>query len=131
MTCSLPNAAHRPTKISQEEVEKKPWKYLGYQAFSQWAASDNDFFVIRRFGALNTRVILKWQDDIAKLEDELQSLDDDARRIDGPHLNNGSFRHEPIPRRSEILHESHRKLKEYSALSPTGAAAHMFREALT
>ena len=67
------------TKPSQQELNRKPWKYVGYKAFSEWAASDNDFFVLRRFGALNTRVILKLQDEISELEEELEKLEMENR----------------------------------------------------
>lgn len=99
-----------------EEVKKRPWKYIGYRTFTQWAASDNDFFVVRRFGALNTRVILKWQDDITRLEEELETLEKENSRVGGQVVNNGSFRHDTVPRRRQILMECYTKLKEYSKL---------------
>ncbi|KAI9867436.1 MAG: hypothetical protein M1813_008994 [Trichoglossum hirsutum] len=102
------------TTPTVEEVEKKPWKYIGYHIFTQWAASDDDFFVVRRFGALNTRVILKWQDDITRLEEELETLEKENSRVGGPAVNNGSFRHDAVPRRRQILMECYTKLKEYN-----------------
>jgi hypothetical protein len=102
------------TRSSQDEVYKKPWKYIGYKSFSEWAASDNDFFVVRRFSALNSRVILKLQDDISILEEQLEELEADNRRSDGPAVNNGSFRHETIEKRRELLEDIKNKLKEYS-----------------
>jgi hypothetical protein len=47
--------------LTIEEVQAKPWKYIGYPTFSKWMASDADFFVLRRFDDLNVRVILHMQ----------------------------------------------------------------------
>ena len=46
---------------SQTEIDQKPWKYVGYQSFSRFVASDNDFFILRRFGALSVQIILALQ----------------------------------------------------------------------
>src|SRR5690349_8772339 len=53
------------------EIQTKPWKYIGYPAFALWLSSDNDFFLIRRFDALNARVILMLQWEISVLESKL------------------------------------------------------------
>ena len=63
------------TNPSTTDIEAQPWKYLGYRAFCEWSASDNELFVLRRFTALNTRVILKMQDEIVQLEEELAEID--------------------------------------------------------
>ena len=102
------------TRPSEEELRKKPWKYVGYKSFSEWAASDNDFFVVRRFGALNTRVILKLQDDISILEEKLEKLEADNRRTGGEAMNNGSFRHDMVEERRGLTENIKNKLKEYS-----------------
>ena len=100
----------RPT---ESLLARQPWKFYGYKAFSAWSASDNDFFAIRRFGALNTRVILKWQDDICRLEEKLAKIDDENSQVDGIRVNNGSFRKD-IKGRNEILENCFTKLKQYS-----------------
>ncbi|KAF2179659.1 hypothetical protein K469DRAFT_716169 [Zopfia rhizophila CBS 207.26] len=102
-------------KPSEKDLELRPWKYYGYSAFAEWAASESDFFVLRRFGALNMRVILKLQDDILQLEEELESLDETNRISDDLNMNNGSFRYDPDARRVNIIERSYTKLKEYSA----------------
>lgn len=84
---------------SLEELQTKPWKYIGYQGFSEWMASDDDFFIIRRFGSLAARVILSLQWRITKLENELCRLDS-ARGLEAnDDLDNGSFEKDDDKRR--------------------------------
>jgi len=105
-----------PELPSEKEIQQKPWKYHGYRTFSQVIASDTDFFVIRRFGALNARVILALQDDISQLEEQLASLENLYSSKDYEDINNGSFRQESKPGRAAIIRELKVKLKEYSSL---------------
>lgn len=101
-----------PTK---EEIEAKEWKYTGYRGFSQFVSSDDDFFVIRRFGDLNTRVTLLLQDEISQLEQELADLDDSQVKKEGPDIHNGTFRGEIGSERWNLLRkEIYVKLKDYS-----------------
>src|ERR1700722_559445 len=74
---------------SQDELLNKPWKYTGYRVFSQFIASDNDFFVLRRFGTLNARVILALQDQLSKLEEDLEEIDNRCSRLNAGNINNG------------------------------------------
>jgi len=99
---------------SPSEINLKPWKYLGYRAFSEWAASSDDFFIVRRFKSLNTRVIFQLQDDISRLETELETLDVDNSRLSSQDVDNGTLRHDQIERRTQILRDSFSKLKDYS-----------------
>jgi len=55
--------------VSAREKLGKPWKYIGCKVFSRWVASDSSFFILYRFGALNTRVALSLQDEIVQLEE--------------------------------------------------------------
>lgn len=57
------------------------------------------------------------QDSISQLEEELAAIDAENSRLGIPPVNNGSFRHEKVERREEILIEAHSKLKEYSVLA--------------
>ncbi|KAJ5381591.1 uncharacterized protein N7496_004019 [Penicillium cataractarum] len=102
----------------QFDLYKRPWQYLGYPAFCEWSASDNDFFVLRRFKVLNNRVLLRMQDSISQLEEELAAIDAKNSRLDIPPVNNGSFRNDQVERREEILTEAQSKLKEYNAILP-------------
>lgn len=73
---SLSSRAPPQTEPSETDIQNQPWKYTGYRAFCEWSASDNDLLVVRRFSALNTRVVLKMQDEIVQLEDELAGIDE-------------------------------------------------------
>jgi len=101
---------------TQDDLDEKPWKYYGYKAFSEWGGSDDDFFVLRRFKSLNTRVILYMQDDIAKVEAELRELDREHSLVGTEDIHNGSFRCdiEGLPRRKIIIDQALQRLKEYS-----------------
>jgi len=67
-------------------------------------ASDQAFFILRRFGTLNTRVLLAMQDEIVELEDQLNLLDEEASRKESPYnLDNGTFRDDPFGDRRELV----------------------------
>ena len=110
------SAPHIPALPSEKDIQDKPWKYKGYQAFSQVIASDNDFLVIRRFGTSNARVILALQDEVSQLEEQLASFEKVYSSKDYEDINNGSFREEPKPERAAITWALKAKLKEYSPL---------------
>lgn len=102
------------TNVTKEDLEKKPWKYIGYEGFSTLVASDNDFFLLRRFGTLHARVLLSLQDQLVELEQELRKIDKKAAEKTAPDCHNGSFRMNKVAERSETLCKIHTKLKEYS-----------------
>ena len=101
-------------KPSQDDIDEKPWKYIGYRSFSSFVASDNDFFVLRRFSALSARVLLGLQDQLSRLEENLNVLDNRAREKTAPDVHNGSFRHETQEDREDIICQAQRLLREYS-----------------
>ena len=105
------STSERPT---QDDIERKPWKYLGYHSFASFVASDNDFFVLRRFGALSARVLLGLQDQLSQVEEQLNSLEEGLRSIDGPNVHNGSFRQETQDERAELIRLAQQILHEYS-----------------
>lgn len=76
-------------------------------------ASDNDFFVIRRFGTIHAQVILAMQDRISEEEELLEALDKTYSTSESEDVNNGSFREEPIQNRIEILSQLKPMLLEY------------------
>ena len=84
---------------------------LGYPALSTFMASDDDFFVLRKFGTLSARVALMMQDRIVHLAEELDKEDRECRQIGA---NNGTLRYDPRPRRQEILEELAWRLERYS-----------------
>ena len=101
-------------KPSQADINEKPWKYIGYQCFSSFVASDNDLFVLRRFSALSARVLLGLQDQLSRLEENLDYLEKRAREKDAPDVHNGSFRQETQEDREDIICQAQRLLREYS-----------------
>ena len=99
---------------SQQDVDLKPWKYAGYRSFCEFVSSDEDFFVLRRFGSLTARVLLDLQDQLARLEENLEDIEQQVRQRDAPDVHNGSFRQDPQAQRKEIIQEAQRVLREYS-----------------
>ena len=79
----------------------------------RWMASDDDFFVIRKFGEVAARVLLRMQDRIAQLEERLQEQDRKSVMIG---LHNGTFRNEKNLTRDEIMDELTWRLNEYRML---------------
>ena len=79
----------------------------------RWMASDDDFFVIRKFGEVAARVLLRMQDRIVQLEADLREQD----RISQNHgLHNGTFRKEKNLLRDKIMDELTWRLSEYRML---------------
>jgi hypothetical protein len=101
-----------PSKPTAEEIERKPWRYEGYPRFSKWMASENDFFVLRRFDNLAARVLLQKQWEISKIEAKLAKLDY-SRSHDAPDdFHNGSFECDTQERRS-CIQDIQKELREY------------------
>ena len=94
------------------DLQTKPWRYKGYKAFTEWAASDNDYFVIRRFDRLAARVIFLLQWNLTKLETQLAEMDRERSLLVIEDLNNGSFECDDDDRQAciRLIQE---KLKEY------------------
>ena len=103
-----------PWEPSEYDVNQKAWKYLGYRSFCEFVSSDEDFFVLRRFGTLSARVLLSLQDQLATLEGRLEDIEQPLRQRATPDVNNGSFRQDSQAQRKEIISEAQRVLREYS-----------------
>ena len=103
---------------SQQDIDEKPWKYTGYQSFSTFIASDNDFLVFRRFGILSARVLLSLQDQLSCVEEDLEICEKRVRGKDVPDIHNGSFRQESQEDRKDLVCRAQRLLREYSQSSP-------------
>ncbi len=107
-----------PSKAVPVEDERlKPWKFEGYPGFARWMASSDDCFVLRRFGQMNTRVLLLMQDRITRKEEELLKLDETARKGSDIEGVANSLRNDPQEERTMILDELKTQLKEYSTCS--------------
>lgn len=87
---------------------------MGYRGFARFAASDTDFFVLRRFDYLNARVLLNLQDELSALEEELETLEQSLRRKDAEDVDNGTLRPDPVPRRAELIALISDKMDRYS-----------------
>ena len=102
------------SSVTKEDIDKRPWKYVGYRGFSTFLASDNDFFILRRFGTLHARVLLALQDQISVLGETLNTIDREASRKEAPHLHNGSFRTDRVQDRMDLILQIDKRLREYS-----------------
>lgn len=62
------------------EPGQRPKEYLeGYAELAELIASDNDFLLFRKFGALGARNLLYLQAEVQVLEAQLKQLDEDDR----------------------------------------------------
>ncbi|KAI0185565.1 hypothetical protein EV127DRAFT_441135 [Xylaria flabelliformis] len=96
-----------------EEVQKQPWKYIGYKRYAEFISSDGDLLIFRRFGILNARVGLFLQDKISMLEQKLANLDREFSRRDADPINNGTLR-DDMEERETLLNEISYGLDRYN-----------------
>ena len=75
----------------------------------KWAATDDDFLVLRRFSQVSTRLLLRMQDSTTELENELAKLGEDYSR---EGKDNGTFRHD-IPVRDNLLNQLTWRIEQY------------------
>ncbi|KAL8658703.1 MAG: hypothetical protein Q9226_000817 [Calogaya cf. arnoldii] len=75
-----------------------------------WMASDDDFFVIRRFEKLGARAALLMQNRIVQLEEQVRAEDVNCTKNGG---DNGSFREDRQTRRQEVMDELVWRLERY------------------
>jgi hypothetical protein len=111
---SQPGRFQHKSRQTPTLSQPKPWKEIGYRGFSAFLASDNDFLIFRRFGAINARLLLYLQDEIAILEEELEELETECMAKGAEDVHNGSFRQEALPERTEILEALNVKIRQYS-----------------
>jgi len=110
---SLVGTETTETPLTEEEIDRKPWKYIGYKGYAEFIASDNDFYIVRQFATLNVRIMLALQDQVSVLEDRLQELDVQYSRRNAEDLHNGSFRDDRQDR-SNLIENISDKLIKYS-----------------
>lgn len=106
----------QPQEPTREDRKKQPWKYVGYRNFCEFVASDDDFFVLRRFSVLSARVLLALQDELAELEGQLEVHEKELASTSAPNVHNGTFRDEHSETRLDIIREVDRKLRAYNEL---------------
>ena len=75
---------------------------IGYNGYSDFIASENDFFILRRFASVSAKIALELQDEVVVLEERLEDVDRELSRRGMVDVNNGSFR-DDIPERKEVL----------------------------
>ena len=102
---------------TEEEIERKLWKSIGYEGYADFLASDNDFFIFRKFASLNCRVGLSLQDQLSVLESELDDLDSQYSKKNAGDINNGSYRDDREDR-AQLVEKIYHKLGQYS-MSPS------------
>lgn len=100
--------------LTKEEIDVKPWKYIGYRGYVDFIASENDFYIMRRFAALNTRAALALQDEVVLLEERLENLEKRYCRRDAENEHNGSLRKDREERR-DLMREIVEALTKYSS----------------
>lgn len=104
-----------PYTPSEAEIRGKPWMYLGYEAFSAFMGSSDDFMVVRRFDTLAARVILLLQWELTEIEQKLNTYDQALRCDPAQNHNNGAFQFD-VPDRTDVIRDAYVKLKEYCEL---------------
>lgn len=102
--------------LTQREREEQPWKYIGYRRFCEFVDSDDDFFILRKFGKLNTRVLLALQDDLSELEGRLETHEQSLSSRSAPNVHNGTFRDDTSDDRRDLISEIDKRLQAYNEL---------------
>lgn len=98
-------------------------KYRGYRSLSTFLDSDENFMLYRRFGYLHSRMLLRKQDELRKLEAELDEYDEEdangtpqqQRLLMSRDSDEAADRKEPEGARTRtmILDEIEQKLHKY------------------
>lgn len=105
-------------EMSEADKRKAPYQYHGYPSLSEWMASSNDFFVLRRFSPTQVRCLLYLQNEIASREKELQNWDLFARCQTAGKGNSGTIISDPATLaenpRPRLLRELIPLLHQYS-----------------
>ncbi|KAI1743328.1 hypothetical protein F4680DRAFT_409826 [Xylaria scruposa] len=110
---SCANDTMEDIPLKPPDYKKKQWKYVGYQGFCEFLASDNDFLVLRRFSRLAIRVLLALQDELSELEEQLETLEKQLMDQQSPDTHNGSFRQETEQARLRLIHEIDKRLRSF------------------
>lgn len=80
---------------------------------STWMASDDDFFVVRRYGKLGARIALYLQDQVAELEEQLNQQDRYCEDPAQGDWDNGTFRKDDNAKRKQIMEALSIRLERY------------------
>jgi hypothetical protein len=113
MSSQLPNPGLHVIQMSTMASFQNPddefranhaYKYYGYSAFSEFQASGNDYFLLRRFGKLNTRVLLNLQYKILESEKRLADLDERCRIDPSADVRSDSFKKDEEAQPNTLQH---------------------------
>ncbi|KAF2622058.1 hypothetical protein BU25DRAFT_443440 [Macroventuria anomochaeta] len=111
----------RHSVTDEKTKQNKAWKYEGYSGFSEWMASDDDFFIVRRFGTINARVILWMQNQIVEKERKLAELhkrmeDRSETSPDGEGMNDSfDWDIKNLPERHDLMRGLSDQLLQYNS----------------
>jgi hypothetical protein len=114
---STPSLEHSPAPSEPSEAKTSEnvsvsGHSVGYKEFCEFSASASDFFSVRRFDTLATRVILWMQYRITQVEEELGKLDDWFQNGVVEYIDNGRFEGDHHAREAQIR-ESLQLLDQY------------------
>jgi hypothetical protein len=104
--------------LTQEELDDKPWKYIGYRGYSEFLSSENDWLIFRRFGVESARVALGLQNRASGFAHQLSKLDKKYSRREAEDVHNGSFRGDQKDRK-KVFDALHQSLLDYSEFPAT------------
>jgi hypothetical protein len=121
MTTQTNTIASNSSSSDTEKTADPPWKHEGYPAFTKWASSSNDFFLLRRFSRTSTRVLLYLQNEIAELGRKLDDMDEFTMNLPGNQGGCGSFRLDHGSPREEVIEKLAPLLKEHCTMNPVFA----------
>ncbi|KIL93151.1 hypothetical protein FAVG1_03128 [Fusarium avenaceum] len=114
---------------SAEDLQRKPWKFIGYRGYTSFIASDHDFHIFRRFKELNVRTALLLQDEISCLEEQLAQLDNTHSKTTAQDVHNGSFREDVVDDRVLVLETISEKIYRYNKFMLQQSALNQFSDA--
>lgn len=86
----------------------------GYPNLAAYQDSDEEFMIYRRFGYLQSRVLLERQDSLRKLEKELDSFDEENNEDCGSTTVPNADIEDAISKRTALLDRVDLELSRYS-----------------
>ncbi|CAI6092007.1 unnamed protein product [Clonostachys chloroleuca] len=122
----IPKTNDHEAQPTETEILQKPWKYVGYDGYSKFIASDSDFFILRRFSTLNVRIALALQDEVSHLEEKLTALDEKYSKKSHADVNNSTLRSDQKEDRKAVVRDITQKLSIYNEFVLQQAKLHQF-----
>jgi hypothetical protein len=85
----------------------------GYPSLATFLDSDENFMVYRRFGYIQSRLLLEKQDDLQKLENKLDKYDNQVQRTKPVNLITRDLTEEDAGPRRQLMEKIEQKFCEY------------------